>query len=319
MKEIGGFFELELNQGVELHNSALRLNLGRTSFEYILRAKKVKKVYLPYYTCDVMLEPLRKLSIKYEFYHINKNLEPVFNYNIIKGHEFFLYNNYFGLKDGFIKEISNIVRNLIIDNAQAFFSKPLPGIDTFYSPRKFFGLPDGGYLYTGKNLDIELEIDKSSERVGHLIGRIEDTADTFFGIFKENDKKLNGQSIKKMSNITYRLLLNIDYKKIAAIRKNNFKFLHNKLSKKNFLTIDFDSDCVPMVYPFFIEDSSLRDLLIKNKIYTACYWPNIKKWVAKDSIEYKFCNEIIPLPIDQRYNLDDMSTIIKLIYSKYGI
>ena len=71
MKEIGGYFELELHKGGHYHPDALYLNTGRNCFEYILRAKGYKKVYIPYYTCEVMLEPLRKCGVKWEFNYIN--------------------------------------------------------------------------------------------------------------------------------------------------------------------------------------------------------------------------------------------------------
>ena len=44
--------------------------------------------------------------------------------------------------------------NLIVDNAQAFYMPHL-GLASFYSPRKFFGVADGGYLFCGKKLDEE--------------------------------------------------------------------------------------------------------------------------------------------------------------------
>ena len=71
--EIGGYFELELNKGHEYHPQAIRLNSGRNAFEYILRAKKYKKVYMPFYTCEVMFEPLQKLNLNFENYSIDEN------------------------------------------------------------------------------------------------------------------------------------------------------------------------------------------------------------------------------------------------------
>ena len=59
------------------HPDALHLNTGRNCFEYILRAKGYKKVYIPYYTCEVMLEPLRKCGVTWEFYHIKEDFEPL--------------------------------------------------------------------------------------------------------------------------------------------------------------------------------------------------------------------------------------------------
>ena len=75
MNSIGGYFSLELPWVEEFHHDVLRLNTGRNCLEYILRARQYRKVYIPYYTCDVVLRPFEKLHIDYEFYHINIHLE----------------------------------------------------------------------------------------------------------------------------------------------------------------------------------------------------------------------------------------------------
>ena len=69
---IGGYFGLELRKGEHYHKDALRLNSARNCFEYVLLARQYKRVYVPYFTCEVMLEPLHKLGIEYTFYHINE-------------------------------------------------------------------------------------------------------------------------------------------------------------------------------------------------------------------------------------------------------
>ena len=51
MEAIGGYFELELRKGKHYHENALRLNSARNAFEYILRVRNYKKIYIPYYTC----------------------------------------------------------------------------------------------------------------------------------------------------------------------------------------------------------------------------------------------------------------------------
>ena len=43
MKEIGGYFELELHKGGHYHPDALYLNTGRNCFEYICVPKDIKK------------------------------------------------------------------------------------------------------------------------------------------------------------------------------------------------------------------------------------------------------------------------------------
>jgi hypothetical protein len=117
MKAIGGYFELELRKGEEYHQKAIRLNTGRNALEFILRSRKYSKVFIPYYTCDVILEPFDKLDVKYEFYSIDKNFEPILDCTQIKTDEGFLYTDYFGLKNSFVIKLSEQCRNLIIDNS----------------------------------------------------------------------------------------------------------------------------------------------------------------------------------------------------------
>jgi hypothetical protein len=311
---IGGYFELELPQGDEYHKNALRLNTGRNAFEYILRAKHYKKVYLPYYTCDVMLEPINKLNIDFEFYNIDKDFAPIFNFSKIKPSDVFVYTNYFGICDKPAQHISQQCKNIIIDNSQAFYSLPLPGVDTFYSPRKFFGLPDGAYLYTDKKLEIELEQDVSINRFEHLLGRIEHEPEDYYLKFKENSHSLVAQPIKIMSKLTQRLLQSIDYTSIAKQRKNNFLYLHNELNEKNEIQPKTTHDTVPMVYPLFVKNGAiLKRKLIQNKVFLASYWPNVIDWCDKANLEYQLNEHLVNIPIDQRYHIDNMKFIIEYI------
>lgn len=316
MNPIGGYFELELHKGVEYHKDAIKLNSGRNAFEYILHARGYKKVYLPYYTCDVMLEPINKLKLEYEYYHINEQLDPIFNFKRIGEEETFIYTNYFGIKGQTVKKLSNSCPNLIIDNSQAFFEKPIAKIDTFYSPRKFFGVPDGAYLYTNTRLNIEFDMDNSLGRFGHLLGRIENSAEESYYLFIQNGKSLIGQPIKLMSNLTQNLLKNIGYKTIAKIRKDNFNCLNKALGSLNVLKLNNEDSFAPMVYPFLYYKEGLRSYLIQNKIYVAQYWTNVLEWCRKNDMEYNFANFILPLPIDQRYGEKDMKRIIELLKSK---
>lgn len=315
MKVIGGYFELELSKGKGYHQNAICLNTARYAFEYILLVKKYTKVYLPFFTCDVLLEPLKKHKIAYEFYNIDVKFEPLFNYEKVQLNEVFLYTNYFGLKDVFIEKLTTQFKRIIIDNAQSFFSMPIVGIDTFYSPRKFFGVPDGAYLYSDKLLDVKLGKDVSINRFSHLLKRIDLSAENGYIDFVENDKSLKSQSILEMSNLTRTLLKAIDFKSIANRRKVNFSFMHNKLKTINKLEFEINDDQVPMVYPFWSDKKELKRILQENKIYCATYWPNVKDWAIPYSLESQLVDEVVYLPIDQRYNEDDMNIILKVIFN----
>jgi hypothetical protein len=316
MKEIGGYFELELDINLEYHIDAIRLNTARNALEYLLRSRKYGKIFIPYFTCDVILEPIKKLEVEFEFYKIDKNLEPVFDLDNIKENEGFLYTNYFGLKDVFISKLSKLCRNLIIDNAQSFFSKPIENIDTFYSPRKFFGVPDGSYLHSNKKLDVFLEKDKSYERFEHLLRRIDESAQNGYSFFIENDQKLSNQPIKVMSALTKTLLAAINYKACAIKRRENFLYLHKHLKKSNLLKIEFDVESVPMLYPYWSKKQNLKKILIENKIFSPTYWHNVLEWCNPNDLESELTRETIYLPIDQRHTIKDMERIIYFL-NKY--
>ena len=173
MEAIGGYFSLELPLLEEYHKAALRLNTGRNCLEYILRAHEYKKVYVPYYTCEAVMEPINKLAVPYEFYHIDIQFE-ISDRITLKADEALLYTNYFGLKQRYVEYLAEKYGSrLIVDNTQAFYAKPLDGIDTFYTCRKFFGVADGAYLYTNKLLDEDFEQDVSYDRMAHLLKRID--------------------------------------------------------------------------------------------------------------------------------------------------
>lgn len=314
MNHIGGYFELELRKVKEYHNNAIKLNTGRNAFEYILRTREYKKVYLPYYTCDAMLEPIIKLKLDYEFYHINEQLEPIFDFNYISKHETFVYTNYYGIKGQFVKKLSNTCPQLIIDNSQAFFEKPHAGIDTFYSPRKFFGVPDGGYLYIDKYLQTEFTRDKSAMRFSHLIKRIEEDALSGYIDFKTSECTLKCQPIRLMSLITQSLLCNIDYEKIKDVRMRNFQFLHENLKVNNKLVLPEENVFAPIGYPYLTNNGKkIKQSLIQKGIFVATYWPSVLEITKNKDFEYYLTEKTICLPIDQRYGIKEMKIILKLI------
>lgn len=310
---IGGYFELELaDRGGFPHDDGYCVNSGRNALELILSTlADISRLWIPYYTCEVILEPLEKLEIPYSFYHINRNLELRDDINLKKG-EYLLLTNYFGIKDRYVEKMAaRYGKQLIVDNSQAFFCGPVDGIKTFYSPRKFVGVPDGGIAIIPDNeIDMSVyEQDCSFDRCSHLLKRIDKGAAEGYSDYKNNSLFLKNQPVRRMSRLTAALLRSTDFELIKTRRLQNLKFLHENLGDKNKLRCvreSLDSAC-PMVYPFISpqDSSSLRQNYISHRIFVATYWPNVDK-------EYTdFCNNIIPLPIDQRCSQDDLMTILK--------
>lgn len=308
-KAIGGYFELELPKYPEFHADAIALNSGRYCLEYILRCRKYSMIYVPYFTCGSAIEPIIKLGIRYKFYHIDKNYHIVDNLELAD-EEALLYTNYWGLHNNYCEHLaSKYGDKLILDYTQAFFSKPIIGIDTFYSCRKFFGVPDGGYLYTDASCELNLEQDESYQRMDSLTKRIDLSPEAGYDDFHKTGTLLRNSTILRMSKLTKRLMQSIDYKSAAQKRIDNYNTLCSRLGGKT-----PRPDEVPMVFPYTSEvGQELRKHLICNRVFVAKYWPNVDIWAESDSEECWLANHILPLPIDQRYGINEMQLIIDLI------
>ena len=278
-----------------------------------MKAKRYKKIYVPYYTCCTVTDSLKACNVEYEFYSINELFEPVKECKL-KSDEAFLYTNYFGLTPDAIRKLADIYgKQLIVDNTLAFYEKPLRGTDTFYSARKFFGVADGAYLYTNTQLDEDLEQDVSYDKMIHLLKRIDISIEESHADFLANKKKLSNQPIKKMSKLTEMILMGIDYEGIKNKRIENYLYLDSALKKENSLKLDYPNGAVPLLYPFLNYDDNLRERLIKNKIYPTVYFPNVYEWCNDDQLEYKLTKYIMVLPIHQRYDIKDMEQIVKVL------
>ncbi len=306
---IGGYFELELPRHPEYHGKAIALNSGRFALEYILRCRQYDKVYLPYFTCDSVLEPILKLGLPYAFYHIDKEYRITDEISLNEG-EGIIYTNYWGLQEDYCKTLAaKYGKQLILDYAQAFYSKPIAGIDTVYSCRKFFGVPDGGYLYTDAQPDFEMESDKSYTRMDSLVKRIDISPEAGYDDFCRVSDEFKTASLRKMSKFTKRMMQSIDYNAVAKRRMDNYNILRELLGGRKLKPGE-----VPMIFPFESgQGQSLRKELIAEKIFVAKYWPNVDKWAGAESTETWMANYILPLPIDQRYTEKDMLRVVQII------
>ncbi len=316
---IGGYFQLELtNRGSFLHDVGVLVNSGRNALEYILRSlPDVKHIWLPYYSCDVVLEPIEKLQLSYSFYHIDEQLHIADTISL-EEKDYLLYTNYFGLMDGYIRSLVKEYGNrLIVDNAQAWFAKPQKEVSSIYSPRKFFGVPDGGIAFCPYTTDSQFEQDISFNRSSHLLKRIDLGPSEGYTDFNENRKTFHNQPIRKMSKLTEAILSNIDYNAAELRRRANYQYMNAALQDRNQLQLPFEDSSVPMAYPYLTNDSNLKKKLIDNRIFVATYWPNVMEWCKDGEWEYLLTKNTCFLPIDQRYGEEDMNRIIDTI-QKYG-
>ena len=310
MKSIGGYFSLECYHNKPYHENALGFNSARNALRYVIRTYKITEMYVPFYTCPVVWNSITDENCKIIPYDIDDNFLPSTD---IHENAFVLYNNYFGINGKNVELMVKKYKNIIIDNAQAFYQKHI-GIASVYSPRKFFGVPDGGLVICNKHVKQDFETSVSYDKCDHLLKRIDLGANAGYADFQKNDDALIGQPIKKISELTKSIMGNIDYDFVKNRRMENFEFLHGVLKDKNQINIDLSLNDVPMAYPFKTDDIGLRTKLIQNNIFVAKYWPIEEDCQCMQSDKAKnMADHIVALPIDQRYDTNDMKQILKII------
>ena len=310
-KEIGGYFQLENLCGKEYYSDLIALNTARNALVYLLKSKGIKKIVLPYFLCESVSQVCDREGIAYEYYSISNDFMPIFDKKLALGEYLYVVNYYGQLDNMTLKRLKDKYECVIVDNVQAFFQKPIEGIDTIYSCRKFFGVPDGAYLSTQTFIQEPLEMDESRMRMEHVLGRLEKTAADFYHVFKENDRSFIGLQLKTMSLLTHNILGAIDYEKVRQQRKRNYRFLDGALKKINLLSARIPDG--PYAYPFYCKNGmALKKQLAEERIYVPTLWPNVLS--MKGTLESDYAENILPLPCDQRYNEEDMQYLLERLY-----
>lgn len=309
-REIGGYIELDKYHLPMLHEDGIALNCGRNALAYLFKSKGIKKIKIPYFICDSVSGICCREGVEISYYHIGLNFKPVNDLKIHEDEWLYLVNYYGQLSNEEVLDYTSKYKRVIVDQAQAYFKEPLPGIDTLYTCRKWFGVADGAFLYTDTPLDDDLPQDESYGRMEFLLGRFECSANEFYFEYSKNNEIFATEPIKRMSKLTQNLLHGIDYQAVKWRRVENFRYLHEKLGIVNSLELK-DGD---FMYPFMAENGSmLRMKLQQERIYIPTLWPFVLKVMDQDSLEYKMADNILPLPIDQRYGIDDMEYMVKEI------
>ncbi len=312
MKEIGGYIELDTYHLPMLHEGAVALNCGRNALAYLLKAREIKRLWIPKFICNSVTDVCEREGVPYTLYSIGLDFKPVGDIQLGEGEWLYFVNYYSQFSNDQIATYIKQYERVIVDNAQSYFQPPIPHVDTIYTCRKYFGVADGAFLYTDARLDEPLKQDESFERMHFLLGRFERTASEFYSEYTANNKLFANEPIKRMSKLTENLLHGIDYKRIREIREQNYLYLHRSLSGINGLTLSKTPGT--FMYPLLLKNGAeIRKRLQQEKIYIPTLWPDVFDWCGEDEVEYQMAKNILPLPIDQRYREEDMKDVISAV------
>jgi len=309
---IGGFFELELPTNRNTyHQEAIPLSTGRACLHLLLDVIKPKKVYVPFYTCNALYEPLITKNIDFEYYTINGSLELEY-LPTLDDDEILIYINYFGTKNRYAESLSlKYKERLIIDNTHQFFFKGYSFSPSFTSLRKHFGVPDGAYLYADIPKDILSRIPENDNiSIKHSFLRLMKKQETSYQAFLDYEKNLDDK-ISYMSDFSQRLLGQIDFIHIKSLRMSNFITLHNGLKTLNQLEINIDDLNSPFCYPLLLNKPIDKKRLYDEGLYIPSLWNDVIERDSPDfTLEKTITKNLLPLPVDHRYSQSEMDFMI---------
>lgn len=318
-ESIGGFFGLELPHfaNFPLKNIGISVGSGRQALELILRnIKEINSLWIPYFICPTILEPLNRFGIKTKHYSLDESLNPILSTPFEK-YEYILYPNYFGVKSATVSRLAaEFSTKLIIDNAMALFAPPMEQSHSFYSPRKFCGVPDGGIAILAQKREIlPLPPAPNAQEAHFLFTCLSEGVHAASRECELNEVRLAHESLQGMSALTSQLLDSIDFTTISKRRLENSNYLHTQLASWNRLQLQLTE--APAYYPFFTGFPYLRDKLIDHGVLLPIFWEELLDILPISSTEYKFISHILPLPIDQRLTTHQLNKILSIVSSEY--
>jgi hypothetical protein len=307
VKPIGGFLGLELPapRG-DVHAGATALASGRACWHWIVQRVRPRRVLVPFFICDAVLEPLVAAGVAHAFYPITERGLPDLA-EAPRDDELLLAVNYFGLESVAMGALAaQYGTTLVVDDTQAFYRTGDAASWSFNSARKFFGVPDGGFLY-GPHRPAHPQPSLSGG-CEHLTRRLEGDTYASFQLYREHEARI-GVDLRAISELSSRLLAAVDHDSVRAARRRNFDALHQHLGKRNRMPIGVSAygHEVPMCYPFLPDVEVSRETLWRRNLFVPQFWPEVlQRRTSGFERERMLASRLLPLPIDQRYGAEDM-------------
>ena len=300
-----------------------------------------KKVLLPAYTCQTVIDPFLQEGWKIEYYNINRRLRidtedllakyKAFKPNLSVAHPYYGAD----LSQEELKVFSDLKKDgctLVEDLTQCIFSNQRSEIFNYFtgSYRKWFPIPDGAFLI-GEDFVVEDMMEN--------IGFVQPMADAMYlrGAFlqtgdnniKEISRRVGNTAISFisgiiephiMSGLSQYILSGIDIETTKKKRFANYRYLYDHIQKSRICEpVDRNIDeltCAPLFFPIYVKDRSIfQKKLAQQEIYAPVLWPvHTDSLLINDSIKQIY-DEMLMLPIDQRYGENDMKRIVEVINS----
>lgn len=326
---------------------------GRNSLKAICdmlkESCKVHEVLLPEYLCETEIDPWREGGWDVKFYVVNRD----FSINIeslreMAGHNHpaaILIQRYYGFDtisgevEEYLKKLQGDGVVLIEDLTQTLFSGCRTEFCDYYtsSLRKFFAIPDGGVLISKKDIRFanpvrnHIPIDETSQKAFDLKTEYfrtmnPETKSEFRSIYEVLfDQIAVNDKVYVMSELSQNIFETFDYKFVSEQRKSNYDLLAGLLgdiSEIKLLLPEKCGDCVPLYMTIYMESEedreACRKYLAGKDIYCPIIWPKPEYYEIGNAETLYIYDHVMSIPIDQRYDADDMKRISQEMHNWFN-
>lgn len=321
------------------------MSTGRSATRMVLRTilerqPNISKVALiPAFTCHTVIEPFIELGFNVHTLPMNLNLETSASDILCalseSGSTILLVHRFYGFDTlpGFNQLISDIRKQGIIvieDSTQCLYSTFERSEADYYvgSIRKWCGVPDGGFAvcregnFMNKPIcsDDALEIAKREAcemKYAYMFNGVDCKPESKTR-YREAEHILDTQSsfyaIGKLSAL---IQTNLDRNRLRNKRRENYTILAKGLRNHSDIQLVFKElpeDVTPLYLPVFARNrDEAQSLLADNAVYAPVVWPKADCCPLVCSAADELYDNLLCIPIDQRYDTDDMNRILNIL------
>ena len=344
--EIGSeYWKVDTDNKIEnIINNAVFTASGRSAHSLIIESADIKnrRALLPAYTCQHIVEPFAWTGWEVGYYGIHNDLTielDSLKLGIEKAPGCIIVQSYYGFHttkqaNPLFKQAQAAGIIIIEDITHSFLSGWSPSYKKadyqFCSLRKWTGLTDGGYALSLYKNKLKKPLAKMESFVSHrsnaqVMKRKYITEgdpkykEEFLKLFKQAEDLLDGDiAVYSMSEAAKTAFSHIDFDYIKNKRQENYNYLQRNIASDYVKPLfgELADETCPIMFPVYIERgrSELRQRLIDNRIYCPIHWPApIQLTPEAKANSRAIYNNIMSLPCDQRYGIEDMQRLVDIV------
>lgn len=348
-KDVGSIFPIDLTySNIDNANSysseLLTYSLCREAlYDIAVSLNETNKtVLIPTFTCQTVIAPFEEAGWSCHFFGIREDLRLDINHllDLVDRIEpaLIVVHPYFGMDLNEIeiealKLVNRTGTKIIIDLTQCIFSNRRLPFANYYtgSYRKWFPIPDGGFLYVGKDMQV---INQPKLENTDFVVRQTDAMFLRGLYFRNGDQRVKDISIRlnkladhiadskivphKMSSFSINLKQTEDEYTNQRVRLSNYKYLNESIEERGRIKkvchrIE-EVTTAPLYFPIYVKERRmLQTLLAEEHVYAPVIWPvEDEKVLINEKVKYIY-NHLLAIPCDQRYGFDDLARAVKVI------